>query len=127
MESLKEINKLTQIIIGEAIEVHKKLSPGLLESAYHACLFYAIQQRGLNVIKEKEMPVRFRDITLNCAYRIDLLVEDKIIVELKAVEELNNINMAQVMSYLKMGNFKLGLLINFNVKYLKQVLKLIIN
>ncbi len=79
------------------------------------------------MIKEKEMPVRFRDVSLGCGYRIDLLVEEKIVVELKAVEELNNIHMAQVLSYLKMGGFKLGLLINFNVKYLKHGVKRIIN
>ena len=127
MDSLKELNKLSEMIIGEAIAVHKELGPGLLESAYQACLFYALKEKKLNVIREKEMPVRFRDVSLDCGYRIDLLVEEKIVVELKAVEELNNIHMAQVLSYLKMGGFKLGLLINFNVKYLKHGIKRIIN
>lgn len=90
MDSLKELNKLSEMIIGEAIAVHKELGPGLLESAYQSCLFYALKEKKLNVIKEKEMPVRFRDVSLGCGYRIDLLVEEKIVVELKAVEELNN-------------------------------------
>ncbi|XWN36265.1 MAG: GxxExxY protein [Balneola sp.] len=127
MDSLRDLNKISQIIIGEAISVHKELGPGLLESAYQACLFYALKEKKLNVVKEKEMPVRFKDVFLDCGYRIDFLVEEKIEVELKAVEELNNIHMAQVLSYLKMGGFKLGLLINFNVKYLKQGIKRIIN
>tara|TARA_R110002124_G_scaffold162581_2_gene329664 strand:+ start:10049 stop:10423 length:375 start_codon:yes stop_codon:yes gene_type:complete len=124
---MEELNKLSKMIIGEAIEVHKELGPGLLESAYQACLFYALAEKGLKVENEKPMPVKFKRLELDCGYRIDLLVEDKLVIELKAVEELNNIHMAQVMSYLKMGNFKLGLLINFNVKYLKQGLKRIIN
>ncbi len=127
MDSLRDLNKLSQAIIGSAIEVHKELGPGLLESAYQACMFYALKERNLSVQKEKEMPVIFKEMTLDCGYRIDLLVEEKVVVELKAVEELSNVHMAQVLSYLKMGDFRLGLLINFNVKYLKDGIKRIIN
>lgn len=127
MLEMNHINQLSKIIIGEAIEVHKELGPGLLESAYQACLFYALSNKGLQVEKEKPMPVKFKNVELDCGYRIDLLIENEVVIELKAVEELNNIHMAQVLSYLKMGEFKLGLLINFNVKYLKQGIKRIIN
>lgn len=127
MDSLGDLNKLSQAIIGSAIEVHKELGPGLLESAYQACMFYVLRERNLSVQKEKEMPIIFKEMTLDCGYRIDLLVEEKVVVELKAVEELSNVHMAQVLSYLKMGDFRLGLLINFNVKYLKQGIKRIIN
>lgn len=112
---MNKLNKLSKIVIGEAIEVHRELGAGLLESAYQACLFYALAERGLKVEKEKSMPVKFRNVELDCGYRIDLLVENELVVELKAVEELNNLHMAQVMSYLKMGSFRLGLLLNFNV------------
>ncbi|MEQ9090326.1 MAG: GxxExxY protein [Balneola sp.] len=127
MLELEELNKLSRIVIGEAIEVHKELGPGLLESAYQACLFYSLTKKGLNVEKEKPMPIKYKNVELDCGYRIDLLVESELVVELKAVEELNNIHLAQVMSYLKMSNFRLGLLLNFNVKYLKQGIKRIIN
>ncbi len=127
MLEMEKLNKLSKDVIGEAIEVHKELGPGLLESAYQACLFYSLTEKGLNVEKEKPMPITYKNIELDCGYRIDLLVERELVVELKAVEELNNIHIAQVMSYLKMSNFRLGLLLNFNVKYLKQGIKRIIN
>nr|WP_067054634.1 GxxExxY protein [Mucilaginibacter sp. L294] len=120
-------NKLTGQIIGAAIEVHKILGPGLLESAYKECLFYKLVKLGLFTEKEKPMPVIFEEIKLDCGYRIDLLVENRIVVELKCVENLNDVHMAQTLTYMKLGNYKLGLLINFNVIKLKDGVKRIIN
>lgn len=120
-------NDLSTIIIGCALDIHKELGPGLLESAYQECLFYELQNKGLKVVKEKAMPLIYKDVHINCGYRIDLLVEDKVVVELKSVDELNNIHLAQTLTYLKMGDFKLGLLINFNVSLLKSGIKRVIN
>ena len=120
-------NELSSKEIGLAIELHKSLGPGLLESAYKEVLFYKIQQSGLKVEKEKPMPLVFEEVKLDCGYRIDLLVENKLVIEIKAVEALNDVHLAQVLTYLKVGNFKLGLLINFNVVLLKQGIKRIIN
>ena len=120
-------NDLSTIIIGCALDIHKELGPGLLESAYQECLFYELQNKGLKVVKEKAMPLIYKDVHINCGYRIDLLVEDKVVVELKSVDELNDIHLAQTLTYLKMGDFKLGLLINFNVSLLKSGIKRVIN
>ncbi len=120
-------NEIAHKIIGLAIEVHKALGPGLLESAYKECLLYKIKQAGYFVEKEKAMPLVFEGIKLDCGYRIDLLVENKLVIELKAVDALNDIHLAQTLTYLKLGNFKLGLLINFNVSLLKNGIKRIIN
>ena len=120
-------NDLSTIIIGCALDIHKELGPGLLESAYQECLFYELQNKGLKVVKEKAMPLMYKDVHINCGYRVDLLVEDKVVVELKSVDELNNIHLAQTLTYLKMGDFKLGLLINFNVSLLKSGIKRVIN
>jgi GxxExxY protein len=120
-------NELTGQIIGAAIEVHKALGPGLLESAYKECLFYKLVKLGLFTEKEKPMPLIFEEIKLDCGYRIDLLVENRIVVELKCVESLNDVHMAQTLTYMKLGNYKLGLLINFNVIMLKDGIKRIIN
>jgi GxxExxY protein len=120
-------NQIANKIIGCAIEVHKALGPGLLESAYKECLFYKLQQDGLSVQKEKPMPLVFEGIKLECGYRIDLLVEGKVIIELKSVEMLTDVHMAQTLTYMKLGNYKLGLLINFNVVLLKQGIKRFIN
>ena len=120
-------NEVANKIIGTAIEVHKALGPGLLESAYKECLYYKIAQSGLAVEKEKPMPLVFEDVKLDCGYRIDLLVEKKVVIEIKSVEALNDIHTAQTLTYLKLGNYKLGLLINFNVVLLKEGIKRIIN
>ncbi|HLV47298.1 MAG TPA: GxxExxY protein [Flavobacterium sp.] len=120
-------NELSNKIIGLAIEVHKALGPGLLESAYKECLFYKIQQEGLKVQKEKAMPLVFENVHLECGYRMDLLVENKLVIEIKSVESLNDVHLAQTLTYMKLGNFKLGLLINFNVVLLKHGLKRVIN
>lgn len=114
-------------IIGAAIKVHKELGPGLLERSYLECLCYELKMLGLNFEKEKEMPLHYEEVKLDLGYRIDILVEDTVVVELKAVEKLNDIHLAQTLTYLKMGHFKLGLLINFNVPLLKQGIRRVIN
>lgn len=120
-------NHIANQIIGCAIEVHKVLGPGLLESAYKECLYYKLNQEGLKVEKEKPMPLVFEEVKLDCGYRIDLLVENKVVIELKSVENLTDVHLAQTLTYLKLGNFKLGLLINFNVSLLKYGIKRVIN
>lgn len=118
-----EENKLTEIIIGKAIEVHKQLGPGLLESAYQECLFYELKNSGLTVIKEIALPIVYKEIKLDHGYRIDLLIENKVVIELKTVEFLNDVHTAQILTYMKLGNYNLGLLLNFHVKLLKNGIK----
>lgn len=120
-------NEISKKVIGLAIEVHKALGPGLLENAYQECLMYKITQAGMYAEKEKIMPLIFEDIKLDCGYIIDILVENKLVIELKSVEELNNVHLAQTLTYMKLGNYKLGLLINFNVLLLKQGIKRVVN
>lgn len=114
-----ELNSITDQIIGSAISVHKELGPGLLESAYEACLAWEIAQRGLNVARQKALPIKYRGVELDCGYRIDLFIENQIIIELKAVEKIDPVHKAQILSYMKLSGSRLGLLINFNVKALK--------
>tara|TARA_R110002096_G_scaffold28068_2_gene85358 strand:+ start:1228 stop:1608 length:381 start_codon:yes stop_codon:yes gene_type:complete len=120
-------NEMATKIIGCAIDVHKVLGPGLLESAYQECLYYKLKKVGLKVEKEKPMPLVFEEVKLECGYRIDLLVENKVVIELKSVEALNDVHLAQTLTYMKLGKYKLGLLINFNVTLLKQGIKRVIN
>ncbi|MFC6097463.1 GxxExxY protein [Flavobacterium qiangtangense] len=120
-------NEISNKIIGLAIEIHKKLGPGLLESAYKECLFYKINKSGLFVEKEKAMPLIFEDVKLDCGYRVDLLVEKKLIIEIKSVESLNTVHLAQTLTYLRLGNYKLGLLINFNEILLKNGIRRVAN
>ena len=120
-------NEISNKIIGVAIEVHKALGPGLLESAYKECMYYKIGKSGFWVEKEKPMPLIFEEVKLECGYRIDLLVEKKLVIEIKSVEGLNDIHLAQTLTYLKLGNYKLGLLINFNVVLLKDGIRRVIN
>lgn len=120
-------NELSFKIIGIAMDVHSALGPGLLESAYKACLYYKLVQAGLIVELEKPMPLVYEEVKLDCGYRIDLLVENRIVLELKSVEALNDVHMAQVLTYMKLGNYKLGLLINFNVAKLKDGVKRVVN
>lgn len=120
-------NQLAKTIIGCALEVHKKLGPGLLESAYQECLFYKLRKENLVVEKEKPMPLIFEEVQLSCGYRIDLLVEGKVLLELKSVESLNDVHLAQTLTYMKLGDYKLGLLINFNVNLLKLGIKRVVN
>ena len=122
-----ELNKITEIIIGAAMAVHRELGPGLLESAYEACLAYELPDRGLSVERQKALPVKYRGVNVDCGYRIDLLVEGKVIVELKAVKRLEAIHKAQLISYLKLSGCKVGLLINFNVKVLKDGIRRLVN
>jgi len=115
----QSINEITEKIIGAAIAVHKELGPGLLESAYEACLVYELAQSGLKVENQKPLPVFYRGVNVDCGYRIDLLVEDQVIIELKSIEKLEPIHEAQLLSYLKLSGHKIGLLINFNVRLLR--------
>ena len=120
-------NQLSEKIIGAAINVHRHFGPGLLESAYQECLYFELKQLGLKVQKEKPMPIIYKDVHLDHGYRIDLLVENKIVIEIKTVEFLSEVHKAQVLTYLKLGGYKLGLLLNFNVATLKEGIKRIIN
>ena len=124
---MEEINRITEKIIGAAIEVHRELGPGLLESAYETCLSFELAERGLGVDRQKPLPIVYKGIRLDAGYRLDLLVEENVVVEIKAVEELAPIHQAQLLSYLKLSGCKIGLLINFNVPVLKNVIKRIIN
>jgi len=120
-------NELSTIIIGCAIEVHRRLGAGLLERAYQECLMYELKLNGLKVEKEVLLPITYKDLKIDNGYRIDLLVEDKVVVELKTVEEIHNAHFAQTLTYLKFGNYKLGLIFNFNEAILKNGIKRIIN
>ena len=118
-----ELNEITQKIIGCAIEVHKSLGPGLLESAYEECLSYELIKNGLNVKRQQPTPVVYKEIKLECGYRIDILVENVVLVELKVVDEFNPVHEAQILTYMKFANKTIGLLINFNVTALKYGIK----
>jgi GxxExxY protein len=120
-------NKITETIIGAAIQVHRELGPGLLESTYEACLAYELVERGLKLERQKILPVKYRGVRLDCGYRIDLLVEDLVIVELKVVERLEAIHEAQLLSYLKLAGAPIGLLLNFNVTELRRGIRRIVN
>jgi GxxExxY protein len=124
---LNELNKLSGTILNAAIEVHRALGPGLLESAYQECLHYELVKRGMNVVKEHPVPIVYKEIKLDHGYRIDLLVNNQIVVEIKTVDAFTDVHFAQVLTYLRLGNYKLGLLINFNVSILKKGIKRIIN
>lgn len=117
--TIEELNKITETIIGSAIEVHRNLGPGLLESAYRECLRYELLERGYEVFQEVPLPLIYKGVKLDCGYRLDLLVNDAVIVEIKSVDSLAPIHEAQLISYLKISGGKLGLLLNFNVKILK--------
>jgi GxxExxY protein len=118
-----EINEVTKIIIGCAIEVHKMLGPGLLESAYEECLVYELQKAGLFVERQKPVPVIYKEIKLDCGYRLDILVEKAVIVELKTVDALNPVHDAIILTYMKFSEKSIGLLINFKVALLKDGIK----
>jgi GxxExxY protein len=112
-------NEITEQIIGATIEVHRVLGPGLLESAYEECLCHELKLRGLSFERQRPLPVEYKGIKLDCGYRLDLLVENTIVLEIKAVSAIEPIHEAQLLTYLHMGNWKVGLLINFNVPVLK--------
>jgi len=119
----EELNELSNKIIGLAIKVHRALGPGLLESSYQECLCYELAVAGFLVEKEKALPLIYEEVKLDIGYRIDILVDNKIIIEIKAVESITDVHIAQVLSYLKLSNNRIGLLINFNVKLLKDGIK----
>lgn len=120
-------NEISSIIIGCAIDVHRAFGPGLLESAYRECLFYDLTEKGLWVVKEKPMPIVYKQVKLDHGYRMDLLVENKVVIELKRVEAISEVHVAQLLTYLKLGDYRLGLIINFQTKLLKDGIKRIIN
>jgi|SRR5574343_27275 GxxExxY protein len=122
-----EINEITKNIIGAAIEVHRTLGPGLLESTYEACLFYELEQMGLYVERQVELPIKYKNVSLETGYRIDLIVENDVIVELKSVKELLPVHTAQIITYLKIANKSKGLLMNFNEARLIDGVKRITN
>ena len=122
-----QLNELTGKIIGLSIEIHNALGPGLLESAYKECLYYKLINAELQVEKEKPMPLIYEKVKLDCGYRIDLLVEKQIVLEIKSVECLSAVHIAQTLTYMKLGDYKLALLLNFNVVKLKDGIKRIAN
>jgi hypothetical protein len=123
----EELNKISYTIIGLAIEVHKHLGPGLLESAYQECLYFEIKNEGLIVEKEKSLPIIYKGLKLEQGYRLDLLIENKIVIELKTVENFTPVHYAQILTYLKLGKYPLGLLLNYNSKILRNNIKRFIN
>ncbi len=127
MGERERFDRLTDEILGSAIEVHRSLGPGLLESAYETCLAYELAERGINVERQKSLPVVYREVRLEAGYRLDLLVNGLVIVEVKAVERLLPIHDAQLISYLRLSGCSLGLLINFNVKLLKHGIRRLVN
>ncbi|MES2836368.1 MAG: GxxExxY protein [Bacteroidota bacterium] len=120
-------NQITEIVIGCAIKVHKALGPGLLESAYEACMEHELQKTELNIQRQKALPVVYDEIKLDCGYRLDLIINDKVIIEIKAVEALHDIHLAQILTYLRLSDCRVGLLINFNVLKLTDGLKRVVN
>jgi len=124
---VESVNGITEQIIGAAIDVHRALGPGLLESAYEACLAFDLAQRGLKVERQKALSVVYRGTRLDCGYRIDLLVEGSVVVEVKAVDQLLAIHEAQVLSYLRLSGCHVGLLINFNVQLLKDGIRRLVD
>ena len=120
-------NELSKIVFEAGMKVHKVLGPGLLESAYEECLYYELQKRDLFVEKQKALPLIYEEVKLDVGYRIDLLVEKKLIIEVKSVEALNDLHLAQILTYLKLSGCKLGLLINFNTVLFKNGVKRVIN
>ena len=119
-------SNLTQKIINASIEVHKGLGPGLLEKVYEECLYYELNQRDVHVLRQCPIPVFYKDATLDCGFIIDLLVDEQVVVEIKAVEKITDIHLAQLMTYLKLSDCRIGLLINFNVKLLKNGIQRVI-
>lgn len=118
-----ERDQITHEILDSAYKIHTKLGPGLLESAYRICLAYELRRKGLKVEEEKPLPVIYEEIKLDCGYRLDMLVEDEVIVELKTVNEFKDVHLAQLLTYLRFSQKHVGLLLNFNVKSLKDGIK----
>ena len=120
-------NEISKLVFESALKVHRSLGPGLLESAYEECLFYELKKLNLSVEKQKALPLIYEDVKLDVGYRIDIIVENKFIIEIKSVVELNDVHLAQLLTYLKLSNCKLGLLINLNVRLLKEGVRRVVN
>lgn len=120
-------DEIAKIVFESALKVHKVLGPGLLESAYEECLFYELKKQSLKVEKQKALPLIYEEVKMDVGYRIDIIIEDKFIVEVKSVEALNEVHLAQILTYLKLTECKLGMIINFNVKQLKNGVRRVIN
>ncbi len=120
-------NSLSNLVINRAIKVHQTLGPGLLESSYQECLFYELVQSGLSVEKEKALPLIYEEVKLEFGYRIDLLVERKLVIEIKAVDAIHDLHLAQVLTYLKLSDCRLGLILNFNVTLMKDGIRRVVN
>ena len=127
MDNTISENEISRIVYEAGYMVHKALGPGLLESAYEECLFYELSQAGLLVEKQKPMPLIYKEVKLDIGYRLDLLVERKFVIEIKSVEALNDIHLAQILTYLRLSDCKLGMLINFNTSQFKNGVKRVIN
>jgi len=122
------LNSLTELIIGAALDVHRELGPGLLEQSYEACMTFELLNRGLSIERQKPLPLIYKNQRLDCGFRIDLLVEEAVVVEIKAIERFERVHVAQLMSYLKFADCRVGLLVNFNVALLaKDGLKRVVN
>ncbi|PIF32477.1 GxxExxY protein [Flavobacterium sp. 9] len=120
-------NELSRIVFNCALKVHQTLGPGLLESAYEECLFYELKNAGLEIEKQKSLPLIYETVKLDIGYRLDIIIENKLILEIKSVDTLNEVHFAQLLTYLKLTNCKLGLLINFNVVLIKNGIRRIVN
>lgn len=120
-------NEIGKFVVDCALKVHRALGPGLLESAYEACLQHELTRAGLKVESQRPLPVIYNSVKLECGYRIDLLVEDKVVIEIKSVDNLNDVHMAQMITYLKLSGWRLGFLINFNVKMIKNGIRRVVN
>ena len=127
MGGREELNSITRDVIGAAIDVHRALGPGLLESAYQVCLVHELRERGLRAAEQVPLPVRYKEVQLECGYRLDLVINDCVVVEVKSVETVLPVHRAQLLSYLKLSGHKIGLLINFNVRVLKEGVVRLVN
>ena len=120
-------NQIAKAVFEAALKVHKALGPGLLESAYEECLYFELQKQGILVERQKPLPLVYEDVKMEIGYRVDLMIENKFVVEIKSIDALNDVHMAQIITYLKLSDCKLGMLINFNVSLLKNGVKRVIN
>ena len=127
MQDKERLDRLTETIIGVAIDVHRMLGPGLLESVYESCLSLELTARGLSIDRQRALPLIYKGTRLECAYRVDLVVENEVIIEIKAVEQLLPIHAAQLLSYLRLSNLRVGLLINFDVTALQRGIRRVVN
>lgn len=120
-------NEISKVIVNCAYKVHTALGPGLLESSYQECLFYELQKEGLTVEKQKPLPLIYEEVKLDIGYRVDLMVNNKVIIEIKSIDALNDVHMAQILTYLKLSGCRLGLLINFNIALIKNGIRRVVN